>query len=522
MSRVVLSPNLQEMRPSDVGSAQEMFSGRYLLASIAVETNGVSPFSVRPPSQQWLDELNSFHWLRHFRDSDDPNKHTFVQSLALDWIGRNGVKQAKHWTPTIVSRRILSWLRHYRLLIENTPIDTATLIDNSLQLQVEYLRARSGWSASAMENCYIQMALLGIALSRAQRPDLVDRAASDLLDALDILFDADGGPKSRNVSDLFAVLLEIVCLRSALDNTTSEHTGALSQIVTKMLQNLRLLHHGDGSPVFFNGTKPLPVDILFALLSHEKLMGQPVKTDRPLGYVRLSEGPALLVADASNSPPFTLSQAAHAGLSSFEYSVGSELIVCNVGAAPYGFDDIALGFRLTAAHSSIMINDQSIGNFYDGGRAGKFFSLPDIDLITKVNQSDNSITISSDVHAKKSNLRHARQLGLLDGGLTLLGKDELFPANPKLPSRKNHFAIRFHLNAGAIVDQSDASGLLTITLRNGDKWQFMCEGATIRIEPSIRVAPIHGLQQTFQIVLHGPVTGRHEVVWSFSKSVQAQ
>lgn len=518
VTRVVLSPSLQEMRPSDVGSAIEMFSGRYLLASIAVETNGVSPFSVHPPSQLWLDELNSFHWLRHFQNANQPNKHTFVQSLTLDWIGRNDVKRAKDWTPSIVSRRILSWLRHYRMLIENAPVESVTLIDNSLQLQVEYLRARAGWAATAMENCYIQMALLGIALSRAQRADLVEEAASDLLTSLQNLFHSDGGPKSRNVTDLFEILLEIVSLRSALDNTPSALASPISQLVTKMLKNLRLVHHGDGSPIFFNGSRSLPVDILFSLLSHENLLAQSIKNDMPLGYARLSEGPALLIADASTSPPFTQSQSAHAGLASFEYSVGSELIVCNVGAAPYGFDDLALGFRLTSAHSSVMINDQSIGNFYNGSGMKKFFSLPEINLHSEVRAEENAITISSDVHAKKNNLHHIRNLGLLDGGLTLLGKDTFSVADTEQPAKNNQFAIRFHLNAGAIVDQSGSDDQLSIKLRNGDQWQFMCEGATIRIEPSIRVAPIHGLQQTFQIVLHGSTDGQHEVVWSFSKS----
>lgn len=502
-----------------------MLAGRFLLASIAVETNGISPFSVKAPSDHWRDELNSFHWLRHFhatKSSSAPegfqDRHAFLQSLVLDWVGRNGVKQAKNWTPSIVSRRILSWLRHYRLLVEGASPETSALIDNSLQLQVEYLRARAGWIATSIENCYIQMALLGIALSRGLRTDLVDRAAQDLIASLNTAFNTDGSPKSRNPTDLFVILLEVVSLRAALNNTQCQYAEPLSHFVTKMLQMLRLAHHHDGSPIFFNGATPLPVDILLALLSHENTLNQPEQINMPMGYARMAEGPALLMADVSTSPPLIHSRAAHAGLGSFEYSVGSELIVCNVGAAPADYSDLSLGFRLAPAHSGLMINDHSIGDFYSAGSGKKFFALPKFNLKTSLSTQKKTITFNSDAYARKFNIHHTRSLSLLDGGQTLLGRDQLSAASAKSLTKKNQFHIRFHLNGGALVHQSETPNVLAISLRNGERWIFMCEGATIGIEPSIRIAPIHGLQQTFQIVLHGTVTNEHEVVWSFSKA----
>ena len=80
---------LSEFRPTDRESVLEMMQGRYLLASKLVDTNGVSPFAVEMVHDDWLDDLQAFAWLRHFRDARSDEERGFARSLTLDWIEAN-------------------------------------------------------------------------------------------------------------------------------------------------------------------------------------------------------------------------------------------------------------------------------------------------------------------------------------------------------------------------------------------------------------------------------------------------
>src|SRR5690606_13604262 len=89
--------NLAEYRPTDRETVLEMIAGRYLLAFKLVDTHGVSPFSIAPPDHDWWTELQSFSWLRHFRDARDDAERRFARTLVLDWIGRDGRFDHDSW-----------------------------------------------------------------------------------------------------------------------------------------------------------------------------------------------------------------------------------------------------------------------------------------------------------------------------------------------------------------------------------------------------------------------------------------
>ena len=106
-------------------------AGRYLLASHLVDTHGVSPFSVEA-DEAWSDELRNFAWLRHFSDARQDNERRFARTLTLDWIGREGKFERRGWALALTARRVLNWLRHFKLLVDGAPEEQADQIIRAL------------------------------------------------------------------------------------------------------------------------------------------------------------------------------------------------------------------------------------------------------------------------------------------------------------------------------------------------------------------------------------------------------
>ena len=144
---------LSEFRPTDRESVLEMMQGRYLLASKLVDTNGVSPFAVEMVHDDWLDDLQAFAWLRHFRDARSDEERGFARSLTLDWIDRAGHFDRTVWGLSLTARRVLNWLRHFGILVEGANAEDAATITRSLGTQIQSLKLRAPPSSSARSLC---------------------------------------------------------------------------------------------------------------------------------------------------------------------------------------------------------------------------------------------------------------------------------------------------------------------------------------------------------------------------------
>ena len=71
----------------------------------------------------WLDDLQTFGWLRHFRDARSDEERGFARELTLDWIRRYGVFDRKTWSLALCSRRVLNWLKHYNFIVEGATME---------------------------------------------------------------------------------------------------------------------------------------------------------------------------------------------------------------------------------------------------------------------------------------------------------------------------------------------------------------------------------------------------------------
>src|SRR5690606_19454050 len=172
-SEAAFAGDLPDFRPADREAVREMMSGRYLLASKLVETGGASPFAFDVDNPDWWNNLQSFSWLRHFRDVRDPGEKLFARTLVLDWIGREGQFEKDSWALPLTAQRVLNWLRHLTLLMDGATPDQAKTIQRSLGTQMQSLKVRGPLAADPVDALFAAIGLLGAELCNvADVPDV--------------------------------------------------------------------------------------------------------------------------------------------------------------------------------------------------------------------------------------------------------------------------------------------------------------------------------------------------------------
>jgi len=497
---------LPDFRPADRDAVRDMMSGRYLLASKLIETGGTSPFSIDVDFPDWWNNLQSFSWLRHFRDVRDPGEKLFARTLVLDWIGREGKFDPESWALPLTGQRVLNWLRHLPLLLDGATPDQAKTIQRSLGTQVQSLKVRGRLATDQTEKLFAAMGVLGAELCEPGETANVEQRLVQLDAVLAEQLDEEGLHKSRNPRIQLNLLAELASLRQAANRYGSPTFVALSNRIDRMHEALDAVTLSSGEPAYFNGCGQVPHDVLVAVQANGPT---PIRRSRILGgYGILRSGRAVVIADSGLRPPPGYDAEVHAGALAFEFSFGSELILGSCGPAPSDMPETRDLFRQAIAHSSPTIEDEDA--FLPGkGRKAKDAPVPDMELVP----SEHMLSVASIGYATRFGAEIERRLTLLGDGTTLVGQDRVVQTGT--PS--GHLSIRFHLAPGISVQAPVGEGMRRLTLPNGEVWSFLWEGATLRQDDSVRQSAYLGFHRTIQLVLEADVAPGTEVGWILTR-----
>lgn len=499
---------LSEFRPTDRETVLEMMQGRYLLASKLVDTHGVSPFSLDVDHDDWQNDLQTFSWLRHFRDARTDEERRFARTLTLDWIDREGVFSRDTWAPALTARRVLNWLRHYNLLLEGASHEQAQQIARSLSTQISSLRLRGGLATDPVDALLVAIALVGVALC-ADGPDVeVEARVRRVLDLLDQQLDEDGLHRTRSAKVQVQLLVELITIKLALRRDHEQLSADLETLTESMHRALDAISLGTGEPAYFNGTGQMPHDLIVAVQAQSAARAR--ETGLAGGYGRLISGRSIVVADSGLVPDPAYARHAHASALAFEFSHGRDLVVCNCGPAPSDYEDGML-FRQGIAHSAPTINAQSAAAIATSGPlAGRLLQLGRPSEIA-ARSADDTLVISAHGYAERFGVTLERHLTLLAEGKTLVGQDRFVRHRSRVSGAA---AIRFHLAHQTEVQVTD--DLVRLRLGSGAVWTFLWEGAEMRVEDSVRQSAYFGFHRTKQIVLEVLVADASEVSWIFT------
>jgi uncharacterized heparinase superfamily protein len=500
---------LSDFRPSDRESLLEMMQGRYLLASKLVDTNGASPFAIDMVHDDWLDDLQSFGWLRHFRDARSDEERSFARALTLDWVDRDGGFDPRIWGLSLTARRVLNWIRHFNILVEGANPEDARIITRSLGTQIQSLKLRAPFADEPVDALMASIALLGVALADNDRESEIPSRLHAMNTLLDRQIDEDGLHRSRSAKVQLQLIVELTTLRQALLRQSDVYRNELGELLESMHRALDAISLGTGEPAYFNGTGQMPHDIIVAVQAQTPTRAR--STGTAGGYGRLIWGHSIVVADSGLVPPPEYARHMHASALAFEFSHGRDLVVCNCGPAQSDEEESALLFRQGIAHAAPTINALSAAAIPTRGplkhRVVRIGKPPEI----ASEEADHTLVMRTHGYAERFGVVLERRLTLLAEGHSLVGQDKILKVRHRVSGA---CAIRFHLAHQTQVSQ--AGDMLKLRLASGQIWNFLWEGAEMRVEDSVRQSAYFGFHRTRQIVLDALVADTSEISWIFT------
>ncbi|HEX2215906.1 MAG TPA: heparinase II/III family protein [Xanthobacteraceae bacterium] len=519
--RLLIAP--QDLRTADPTRASELYAGRYAFAGKIVICDGRSPFVLTPPSMEWTENLASFGWLRQLRAAESGITRAHARSLVNDWITEQGRWDPVAWRPDVVARRIISWLTHAPFLLHEADMRFYRRFLRSLTRQVRYLRRASGNLRDGLPRLQAAIALTFAALCMAGQLRLLKPVGTRLIGELDRQILPDGGHVSRNPGVLTDLLLDLLPLRQAFAARNMVPPEALTNAIDRMMPMLRFFRHGDGTFAHFNGMGPTAPDLLATVLAYDDARGKPVANAVHSGYQRLEAGGVVLLMDTGCPPPLPLSHEAHAGCLSIELSAGRNRIVLNCGMPSTSRDSWRYAARMTAAHSTVTVNQTCSCRFLAAGALQRMLGAPILDGPTEVlvwreeDAEGSKLRAVHNGYAARFGMLHERTVLLAVDGRRLDGEDTILPARGReLRSHSSdQFVLRFHLHPSVRANRLTHRHGVMLTLPNRDIWTFEAYEHEVEIEDSAYLGAAEGPRHTSQIVIYGEARKTPRIAWSF-------
>ena len=519
--RLLIAP--QDIRTSDPTIAADIYAGFFSFAGKSVASHGRSPFEIDAGSPLWARELAGFGWLRHLRAADTTLARANARALVADFITAAGRPNGRtSWEVAVAARRLLSWLSQSPLILEGGDRPFYQRFMRAIGRTQAYLEAEFNGSLQGETRLLAAVALATLGISAQAAGPLQKRSTKRLADELDKQILRDGGPLSRNPQSLVDLLLDLLPLRQAYAARGIAPPPQMLNAIDRMIPMLRLFRHVDGSLALFNGMGGTQPSQLATILAYDDTRAAAVLNAPFSGYQRMEAdgGATVLVVDAGVPPPPALSIAAHAGCLSFEFSAGSQVLVANCGQPAPGRVAARAAARVSAAHSTLIVEDTSSCRFADQVGLERWLGDQIISGPIRTESARQAmpgatrLTLSHDGYRERFALVHDRVLTLAEDGRRLQGTDSL--RRYGRGAETHRYAVRFHLhpNVRASLQPDGESVLLDARTMH---WRFAVPGMTIVMEDSIYFAGPHGPRGTEQIVVYSDTAQTMTLDWSFER-----
>ncbi|MEE9313874.1 MAG: heparinase II/III family protein [Rhizobiaceae bacterium] len=518
-----------ELRPADITLATQFYMGQFTFANETISTAGEPPFTIPAPSDEWFAELHSFKWLRHLRAANSDLMQAHASALVSDWISQWGSQiESQSWRPDIINGRLISWLTHSPLLINNTSPESYQEFLKSLARQTRYLNHISPSVRDGYPRLHTRIALAFAALCLDGKEKAIKQATHDLNSELNRQILADGGHVSRNPVILVELLADLIPLRQAYQELGHSPSHTLLSAIDRMLAVLRFFQHSNGELAQFNGTGSTPAKMLSTILSFDESKGSPQRSAPQSGYERLAENNTVVLIDTGKALSRGTARRAMAGTLSFELSSGSTRFIANCGVPSSAYKIYAPYARATAAHSTATIGNKSSSRF---ATDSKFHSLLPSPLIRGPNQISLSrdqtqeyetLTASHDGYLQEFGIIHTRNLHLSNNGEVLNGSDEFTrqPAPQSTLPPSVPIELRFHLPPAISASMLTSGHSILIATQDNDAWTFTCVDGPISLEESIQFSGPDLPRKSQQIVVSINAQTKTEVRWTLERRIK--
>jgi uncharacterized heparinase superfamily protein len=443
------------------------------LAGATVTVDG-SPWNATA-HEPWFAAMHSFEWLRDLRAVGGDTARRHARLLTSQWLDRKPKRGDLAFRADVMGARVANWIAFHDFFCASADDDFRSRLLGSLAQQAKSLaRALPGDATGAP----LLLAIKGLMASGAcleggeSRFTLGEKL---LLKELPKQILSDGCHAERNPTVHATILSVLIDIRALYKAARIAMPDVLQHAIDRMTPALRFFRHGDGGLALFNGSLQGEALLLDTIVTQADARGRPLKRAAEAGFDRMSLGRTIVIVDSGAPAPIKLDNRAHAGIASFEMSVGRERFIVNCGAHP-GISPWRNALAATAAHSTVTIADTNQVELLEGGGVRR--RPPSVESNRNDGPEGSLVEVTHTGYANLG-LTHRRRLFLSDSGEDFRGEDAIMGA------ARRPFSIRFHLHPDVHVSLTESGRTALLRLGDGTGWRFRSDSDVIALDDSV-------------------------------------
>lgn len=441
-------------------------------------------------SNSWPVEVRrwfyGFDWLRDLRTFGTNGARLLARSMVASWADRPPADPVARESG-VMGRRLSNWLGHYEFCLSTATEGTQQLVLDAAVKEARRLSALLPLPPIGWEGLAVLRGLLAVYMAVPHYDGFFKRFEQQLPLELGRLLGEDGIVAERSPEAQYRCVQQLTAIQGMFTTLQWMPPDCVPVMLGRACAVLRAFCHGDGGLALFNGSQERGEKAVLELLEQAERYRVVASSLRKGGFVRMTAGRSLLLADVAAPAPHGMDRLAHAGTMSFEFSHHRQRLFVNCGAAEGGAWQRAL--RSSAAHTVLVVDGESSS---DVGADGHVTRRPSQVRCKQRRQGRvQEVHMSQNGYYPSHGVIWHRSLFLEPSGEELRGCDTV-EGESDVP-----FTLRFHVHPDVRVEREDEEIILHAP---SEIWRFRQTGGVIALEDDFymgRCAP----EQTSQIIV---------------------
>ena len=456
-------------------------------------------------------KLNNFFWLFSV---DLKSSKKICISIISKWIESNQKYNDNLWEIDTLSRRIISWITNSQLTYDEGDKIYKEKFNSIIFKQTNHLINEIKRSDNYHDKLIGCSAIILTGISYNDEKYL-DFGLELLKKIITSCFDTEYFPKSRNIRQLVFYLKYFIILREFLKESSNEIPEYLDEIIFHLGKGYNFVWGSVKQSLLFNGNHNSNLEDFDVYLDYQKYSFKSEKRDLG-GYGILKNKNVILGMDIGTAPESKFSENYQSGPLSFEAIYKGRKIICNSGYYQNTKKNLNLISRSTAAHSTLILNNNSITSFKKNFKK-KILNKLNFNTLNKNIVCEKNywlIKCSHDGYLKNYGTIHERSLEFFPEKNKFVGTDKLIKNKNFIPT---NFDIRFHLMPTTKVTKTQDKNIILIELENS-AWRFYSVNGSIDVETGLYFGNKNDYLENQNIFISGLTEKDDQVIkWEITK-----